>query len=84
MSTKRTTPKQTPLAAGLAGGVISAATLEKLVDKKVLTLDEARTILDSAMKTLAPLAQSEAGGQALRMIGSMLAGKFSKDRDQHS
>jgi hypothetical protein len=78
MSRKRTTPNQTPLATGLAGGVISAATLEKLVEKKVLTLDEARAILDSAMKTLAPLAHSEVGGQAQRMIGSVLAGKFAK------
>jgi len=78
MSKKRTTPTLTPLATGLAGGVISAATLAKLVDKKVLTLDEARTILESAMKTLEPLAHSKAGGQALRMIGGMLLAKFSK------
>ena len=78
MSTKRNTPNQTPLATGLAGGVISAATLEKLVEKKVLTLDEARTILDSAMKALAPLARSGAGEQALRMIGSMRVVKFTK------
>ena len=78
MSTKRNTPNQTPLATGLAGGVISAATLEKLVEKKVLTLDEARTILDSGMKALAPLAHSGAGEQALRMIGSMLVVKFAK------
>ena len=42
----------TDLAMGsaLAGGAIAVATIEALFDKGILTLDEARSVLDRAMR----------------------------------
>jgi hypothetical protein len=53
------------LASAIAGGAITAALIETLFDKGVLTLDEARAILNSAMRSISPYVQeSEAAFEA--------------------
>ena len=46
------------LASAIAGGAITAALIETLLDKGVLTLDEARAILNSAMRSISPYAST--------------------------
>lgn len=66
------------LASAIAGGAITAALIESLFDKGVLSLDEARAILNGAMRSVGPYVQgSEAAFAASRIIGGMLSGKFS-------
>ena len=66
-----------PMGTALAGSVIAAALLETLFDKEILTLIEAQTVLDSAMHSLAPVAQSPEGFAAAQIIGALQKGKFS-------
>jgi hypothetical protein len=63
------------MASALAGGAVAAATLEALFDKGLLTLDEARSVLDKAMMALGPFGSDAAN--ARRIVASMMAGKFS-------
>jgi polyhydroxyalkanoate synthesis regulator phasin len=66
------------LASAIAGGAITAALIETLFDKGVLTLDEARAILNSAMRSISPYVQEgEAAFEASQIIGGLLRGKFS-------
>jgi hypothetical protein len=69
--------RSNPMGTALAGSVIAAALLETLFDKEILTLIEARTVLDSAMHGLAPVAQSPEGFAAAQIIGALQKGKFS-------
>jgi hypothetical protein len=64
----------------LAGGAVAGALIEALFDKQILTLDEARSVLDRAMKSLGPVMTTPAGYQAAQVIGGMLRGKFSARR----
>ncbi len=58
--------------------VNSSALLETLFDNNVLTLDQARTILDRAMRSLGPSVMATPGGfQASQIIGALQRGKFS-------
>lgn len=68
----------TDLAMGraLASGAIAAATLEALFDKGILNLDEARGVLDQAMRSLTPIIHSPGGLHAAHVIGSLQRGKF--------
>lgn len=67
-------------ATGLAGGTIGIEVLESLFDKGILSLDEARGILDRAMKSLTPIMQTPNGLHAARIIGALQTGKFSARR----
>ena len=64
----------------LAGGAIAASLVEVLFDKGVLTLAEARTVLDRAMRTLAPHLSSHSPGayEATQIIAGMQRGKFTE------
>jgi hypothetical protein len=64
------------LGSAIAGGAITAALMEVLFDKGILTLDESRDILKRAMQSVSPYAQSEVGYVASNMIGDLLRGKF--------
>jgi hypothetical protein len=68
----------TDLAMGnaLAGGAIAVATLEALFRKGVFSLEEGRAILDSAMRSLAPVMQQPGAPQAAQIIGSLMRGQF--------
>jgi len=67
------------MATALAGGAIATALIETLIDTNALTLDTARTVFDRATESLAPLAQTPAGSQAVQIIvgfeRSKLAGR---------
>jgi hypothetical protein len=65
---------------GLAGGAISIALLETLLEKNILTLDEARTVLRRALATATVHARSPAGAEAYRIITELARGWFSEHR----
>jgi hypothetical protein len=73
-------PTEAELAAGtaLAGGAIAAALLETLFDKKILSLEEARTVLSEASRGLSPVViRTPEGYHASQIIGQLQRGKFS-------
>jgi hypothetical protein len=48
------TPKKID-ASALAGGLIAASLLNKLLEKDILTLDEAREVLEAALNAIGPI-----------------------------
>lgn len=64
--------------AGLAGGLIIAAILDKLLAKDVLSKSEIRDALDKALRALGSDAKTPEGYAASKIIQGMLAGKFSE------
>jgi hypothetical protein len=64
-------------ATALAGGAVSAALLETLMDKNILSRNEARTVLQKALATVGTFADTPGGQAAEVVITRMLAGKFS-------
>jgi hypothetical protein len=67
-------------ATALAGGAIASALLETLFDKSILSLDESRSVLDRAIRSLALVMQTPEGFAAAKIIGSLQSGKFSARR----
>jgi hypothetical protein len=65
------------MSTALAGGAVATALLQALFDKDILTLDEARGVLQSAIRSLAPVMQTPAGFRASQVIGDLQRGKFS-------
>jgi len=66
------------LGPAIAGGAMTAALIEVLFDKGVLTLDESRDVLKNAMRKIGIQVQSAEGAFAAhQLLGSMLTGKFS-------
>jgi hypothetical protein len=64
---------------GLAGGVIAVATLEILVSKGFLNLDDCQYILTLARNMLSDsVLRTSEGARALEIIGALSVGKFSK------
>jgi hypothetical protein len=64
------------LGSAIAGGAIAAALIETLFDKKLLTLDETRIVLDRAMRTVGIHAQSDGGYEASQIISGLMHGRF--------
>jgi len=64
-------------ATGLAGGAITAALLETLMEKNILSRNEARAVLQKALSTVGTFADTPGGQAAEVVITRMLAGKFS-------
>jgi hypothetical protein len=64
------------LGSAIAGGAIAAALIETLFDKKLLTLDEARVVLDRAMRTVGLHIQTDGGIEASHIIAGLMRGKF--------
>jgi hypothetical protein len=60
----------------LAGGMIASALLDILFHKGIITNEEARTVLNNAMKATGPLHEINTDA-ANKIIASMLAGKYS-------
>jgi hypothetical protein len=75
-----TNTNERAIGTALAGGVLAAATLEALFDKGLLTLDEARAVLDKTMIDLGSVGQAEGAVYARRLIASLQSGKFSAHR----
>lgn len=61
---------------GLAGGAVVSALLDTICTKGILTLDESRGVLDTAMKALAPHMRTPAGYEASQIIGALMRGRF--------
>jgi hypothetical protein len=72
------TSKNPALSSAIAGGVIAVSLLDKLLAKDVLTLDEARDVLDTALRAVSPYAQAgEVNFDAAQIIMGLLSGKYS-------
>jgi hypothetical protein len=73
-----------PLGTALVGGAIAMATLEVLVQKNVLSVDDVHTVLKTAQSTLvnAPTVQGSLDGA--RIIGEIKDLFFGRDRDRGS
>ena len=63
------------MGSAVAGGAIATAILEFLFDKKTITIDESRAILDKAMRNL--VVNSPGGHEAIQIIGALQRGKYS-------
>ncbi len=68
------------LGSAIAGGAIAAALIEVLFDKGALTLEEARTVLDRALRLIGPHVQADGGFEASNIIPSMMKGRFTERR----
>jgi len=64
-------------ATALAGACIATAILDKLHEKGLFTLEEARGVLTSAMREVGSNSQAPAAYDASTLIGEMLKGRFS-------
>jgi len=64
------------LGSAIAGGAIAAALIETPFDKGILTLDEARTVLDRAMRAVGIHSRAEGGVEAMHVISGMMSGRF--------
>jgi hypothetical protein len=51
--------------------------LETLFDKKILSLEDARTVLSEASRGLSPVLRTPEGYHASHIIGALQKGKFS-------
>jgi hypothetical protein len=77
-------PFSRPLGTAMVGGAIAMATLEVLVQKNVLSVDDVHTVLKTAQSTLvnAPTVQGSLDGA--RIIGEIKDLFFGRDRDRGS
>ena len=62
---------------GIAGGSVAVALIETLLDKNILTLTEARSVLERAMTTAGMHFKTPEGFEASKIIGEMMKGRFS-------
>jgi hypothetical protein len=74
--------KNSALSSAIAGGAIAGALIDKLLAKNILTLEEARDVLNAALRAISPYAQAgEENFDAAQMIMGLMSGKFSaRDR----
>lgn len=64
------------LGSAIAGGAIAAALIETLFDKGILSLEEARAVLDRAMRTVGVHSRADGAFEAMKIIGSLQSGRF--------
>jgi hypothetical protein len=64
-------------ATALAGGAITAALLETLMEKNLLTRGEVREVLQKALTTVGTFSETPGGYAAKGIITRLMAGKFS-------
>ena len=64
------------LGSAIAGGAIAVALIETLFDKGILSLDEARGVLDRAMRMAGIFSRSAGGFEAAQIIASMQRERF--------
>jgi hypothetical protein len=63
----------------IASGIIIVALIEFLVEKRILTNDEVRGVLETAHKRIVPLAESNINAQsAAQIVSDLLARRFRK------
>jgi hypothetical protein len=63
---------------GLAGGAVVSALLDTLYAKGILSLEESRSVLSSAMNALAPHQRTPAGYEASQIIAALMRVRFSQ------
>jgi hypothetical protein len=76
MATNPATPTERMTGVGLAGGLVISALLDTLHAKGILTLEESRNVLDAALASIGPCAESREGFEATQVIG-LLRARFS-------
>jgi len=64
----------------VAGSAITTALLGALCDKGLLTLDEARGVLNSALKIVGTHSQNPGAYEASGIISNMMTSRFSAHR----
>lgn len=69
------TTENRALVNSIAGGAVSFALLDLLHAKGIITLDEARSVLQNAIKQIS--AAGNDGFEASRIIADLLSGRFS-------
>ena len=69
------------LGSAIAGGAIAAALIETLFDKGALTLEESRTVLARALRTVGFHHQADGAHEAVDIITGLMRGRFSARRD---
>jgi hypothetical protein len=67
-------------ALALAGGAIVSALLDTLVEKGILSLPEVRGVLQRAISSMAPYAQTTVGYEASGMIATIMRDRFPAGR----
>jgi hypothetical protein len=70
------TPAEQMTGVGLAGALVLSALLDTLCIKRFLTVDERRSVLDTALACLGQFVESPEGFEAVKIIGHM-RGRFS-------
>jgi hypothetical protein len=64
---------------GLAGGAIASALLDMLIEKHIITLADARAVLDRAAVAVSAHVGTPAGTEAIQTIAILMTGRFSED-----
>jgi hypothetical protein len=63
----------------LAGSAIASALLDILIEKNVITLADARTVLNQASAAISAHVGTPAGTEAIQTIAILRTGRFSED-----
>jgi hypothetical protein len=69
---------ETAAATAFAGGVITLELVDMLNKKGVLTPDEARTVLERALRSLVVFSSTPVGPGAMRLISSLIETKLAR------
>jgi len=69
MATTPATPAEKMTGMGLAGGLVISALLDTLHSKGISTPEESRKVLDAALASVGPCAESREGFEATQVIG---------------
>ena len=69
------------LGSAIAGGAIVAALIEVLLDKGILSVEEARTVLDRALRNVGFHQRADGGREAADLITKLMRGRFSSQRE---
>lgn len=62
----------------LANSFMGAALVDVLLDKGVINIDDARKIVDAALRALGPIIRTPQGYLAGQILTGMMSGKYSK------
>jgi hypothetical protein len=65
--------------AGLVGGAIASALLDILIEKNMITLADARAVLNRATEAISAHVGTPAGREAIQSIAILMNGCFSED-----
>lgn len=65
------------MGSAIAGGAIATAMIETLLDNQIITLDQARDMLQRALRTIGIYSGADGAYEASRIIQDLLGGRFS-------